>query len=318
MKLLVGSIKKLINGACFFKEDKGYLYPYHYSEKQLDHFKERDQFWYTRAKLQTGIKIEFITDAKEISLYYNTPEVYSGDNSIDLYVDDLAMGIHHITRGGKGIANFTLHDGEKKVTLYLPIDVPIGIKCLTVNGKWKSVRARNKKLLAIGDSITQGYGAKISGSSYINSLYRKTDYEMLVQGIGGYRYEKGSVMPIEGFVPDKILVALGTNYHDDLSYDYEKNIEEFYSALNRAYGDIPVISVTPIYRFDPGYNPERLNAVCKKIKAECAKYPNISVIDGWHLVPHIQECFTDCIHPNAYGSELMAQGIFEHMKKIKF
>jgi lysophospholipase L1-like esterase len=35
-------------------------------------------------------------------------------------------------------------------------------------------------------------------------------------------------------------------------------------------------------------------------------------------VPHIEECFIDSLHPNAYGCELMAQGIADFMKKIKF
>ncbi len=318
MKLSNNTLKRLVKGACFYKEEKGFLYPYRYTSAQLDHFKERLDFWYTRALLQAGVKIEFVTNAKSFSFEYYTGEVYSGDNSVDVYVNDFAYAVHNMEVSGKARLDISLPDGKKKITVYLPIDVSVGIKNFVIDGKWKSVNDRKIKLLAIGDSITQGYGAKIAGSSYINSLYRKTKFDILSQGIGGYRYEKGSIMLIDNFKPDRILVALGTNYHDDKTYDYEKHIEEFYRALNDTYGNVPIISVTPIYRCDPGYDPERFALVCDKIRTECAKYPNISVLEGFTVVPHIKECFVDLVHPNAYGNELMAENIKKFMKKIKF
>ena len=318
MKLTCTSIKKLVNGACHSREENGYTYFYHFSEKQLEHFEKRYQFWYERALLQTGIKIELITDSESLSLDYYSPSVYSGDNSIDVYVNDMAVYVHHIEKSGKGKLECVLPCGKKTVTVYLPIDVPVGIKSITVDGTYKSVRSRRAKLLAIGDSITQGYGAGIAGSTYINSLYRKTGYDILCQGIGGYRYEKGSVMPIDGYIPDKILVALGTNYYDDETYDYATNIEEFYETLHSVYGDTPVLTVTPVYRFDEAFKPERFQKVVEKIKSVCAKYPNIKVLCGWNLIYHISECYLDPVHPNAYGSELMAQGISDFMKKIRF
>ncbi len=316
MKLSAKTLKRLISGACYFEEKNGYMYPYHHTEAQIAYFKERLDFWYERSILQAGIKIELITDSESIELDYYA-SCYSGSDTIDVYVNHLATGVHYL-EGGRGKAIFKLEKGEKRVTLYLPIDTVIGLKSLTVDGKWKAARPRKRKLLAIGDSITQGYGAKLAGSTYINSLYRKTDFEILNQGIGGFRYEKGSVMPIDNFKPDRILVALGTNYHEDMTYDYERCIEEFYESLYEVYGDTPVISVTPIYRFDPTHNPERLKLVIEKIKDVCSKYSNIKVIDGLSLVPHIPECFLDYVHPNAYGSELMAEGIYKFMKEIKF
>ena len=317
MKLSAKTLKKLIRGACYFEEKNGYTYPYHHTEAQIEHFRKRLDFWYERSILQAGIKIELVTDSEKMELDYFAPSCYSGSDTVDMYVDGLAMGVHYIAEG-RGKASFDLPKGKKSVTLYLPIDTVIGVKSLTLDGKWRAAKPRKRRLLAIGDSITQGYGAKLAGSTYINSLYRKTDFEILSQGIGGFRYEKGSIMPIDNFKPDRILVALGTNYHEDMTYDYEKCIEEFYESLYDTYGDTPVISVTPIYRFDPTHNPERLKAVTEKIKDVCSKYPHIKVIDGLTLVPHIAECFIDYVHPNAYGSELMAEGIYSFMKKIKF
>ena len=237
---------------------------------------------------------------------------------MDIYVDDVAHLVHRLTNGGKSHFECILPSGNKKVTVYFPTDAMIGVKNFTVDGKYKSMKDRKLKLLAIGDSITQGYGAFMSGASYINTLYRKTEFDIMAQGIGGYRYEKGSVTPIDGYTPDRILTALGTNYHNDPAYDYEKNIEEFYAELHDTYGNTPVLSVTPIWRGDENLDKERFFKVVDKIYEVCAKYPNITVLDGFTLVPHINECFIDSLHPNAYGCELMAQGISDFMKKIKF
>ena len=318
MKLYEKSLKKLISGACYYKMDGAYLYPYHFSEAQLEHFKQRDDFWYSRALLQAGIKIELVTDSEKLGMEYYSYAVYSAIDGINVCVNDVAVYTHNPGKPGKGSFECTLPKGEKRVTVYLPIDAPVGIKSLYVDGKYKAAKERKTKLLAIGDSITQGYGAGVGYATYVNSLYRKTGYEILCQGIGGYRYEKGSVMPIDGYKPDKIMVALGTNYYNDPAYDYEKCIEEFYEALHSVYGDTPVLTVTPIWRYDEGFDEGRLMLVSEKIKSVCSKYSNITVLDGYYLVPHIEECYLDPVHPNAYGNEHMAQGIFSFMKKIKF
>jgi len=42
------------------------------------------------------------------------------------------------------------------------------------------------------------------------------------------------------------------------------------------------------------------------------------VIDGFTLVPNVDQCFSDGVHPNAYGSLCLADNLMAFMKKIKF
>ena len=135
MKLSAKTLKKLIRGACYFEEKDGYIYPYHHTEAQIEYFRKRLDFWYERSILQAGIKIELVTDSEKMELDYFAPSCYSGSDTIDIYADNLAVGVHNIT-GGKGKASFDLPKGEKSVTLYLPIDTVIGVKSLTLDGKW--------------------------------------------------------------------------------------------------------------------------------------------------------------------------------------
>ena len=58
---------------------------------------------------------------------------------------------------------------------------------------------------------------------------------------------------------------------------------------------------------------------CREIATnEALKYDNITVIDGFDLVPHVHECFCDKVHPNAYGYELMANNLAFIFKEIGF
>lgn len=80
----------------------------------------------------------------------------------------------------------------------------------------KVMRAvKNEKVLWLGDSITQGYGPLRSSCTYVSVANRILNYDIINQGIGGYIYDKNSLMKMEGYEPDKIIVALGTNQYKD-------------------------------------------------------------------------------------------------------
>lgn len=318
MKLSNVSIKKLIKGACYFEEKNGYLFSYHYSKEQLEYFAPLD-FWNSRSRFSAGIKLELDTDATEISLKVNAVVFGSGHSTVDLYINDVAYAIYYIEKQGISTVAYTLPEGKKRVSIYFPIDSEIGIKGLTVNGSYKSVKSKKPQVLAIGDSITQGYGAVYAGASYINVLSRLCGFEALNQAIGGYRFDEGGVQRIDGYEPDKVLIALGTNYYEcPEQYDYEPETERFFEKLNKLFGDKRVAVVTPVWR-NNNVIWERFYWCIDTIKRICAKYDNITVIDGFELIPPINECFMDDkVHPNTYGMLLMAENLAKRLKKIKF
>lgn len=41
-------------------------------------------------------------------------------------------------------------------------------------------------------------------------------------------------------------------------------------------------------------------------------------IGGYSLVPCVDECFADKIHPNEYGCLLLAKNLYKIIKKVKF
>lgn len=318
MKLSNVSIKKLVKGACYFEERGGYLFSYHYTKEQIDYFKNLVD-WGPRARFSAGVKIELITDATELSLKLCPVDFNPDQSTVDLYIDGVAHSIYYLTESKASKITFNMPKGKKKVSIYLPINCEIGVRDLSFNGSYKAVKDKKLKVLAIGDSITQGYGAVYAGASYINVLSRLYGFEVMNQAIGGYRFDEGGVQAIPGYDPDRVLVALGTNYYDapDL-YDYEPETVAFFEKLNRLFGDKKTVVVTPVWR-NNDTDFERLAWCTSIIKRECAKYENITVVNGFDLIPPINECFMpDKVHPNPYGMLLMADNLNKELKKIKF
>lgn len=313
-------LKRYIKCACNYEVEDGYLYPYHFSNEQIDRFSRPDgeSFWAVRTKYSCGVRIEIVTTSTEISFDYACDGYKSEHNTFDLYVNDVLTEVHRICEHKEHRCEFKLCEGKKKVAIYLPCDTRVGIKYFCIDGTFDEAE-NGERVLLIGDSISQGYGPALSGATYVNALMRKTGLYILNQGIGGYRFEPDDLMKIQDFEPSKIIIELGTNCHEKgLDYDYKKACKGFFERLIELYGnDIPIVVITPLHRLDD-IDRKRFARCIDLIKHECEKYENIRTIDGFTLIPPVKECFLDSAHPNAYGCELMASNLARIFKELNF
>ncbi|MBO5261683.1 MAG: SGNH/GDSL hydrolase family protein [Clostridia bacterium] len=319
MRLTGKTLKRLTKGAVYFEENKGYFVPYRYSKEQIDYMArpEYDWGWRMYAGFTGGIRLEFKTDSENISFDYRASHSHERGNTVDLYINGVLTSIYKIEDRLKGKVEFTLPAGKKLVTLYLPGESKLEIKNFTLDGGYEAVKDKGQRVLVIGDSITQGAGPDFASASYLNSLQRKTGYTILDQGIGGYRFEAKDLMKVTGFEPDKIIAFLGTNYYECVdTYDYERAAFDFYKRLSEIYPNTKILAITPIFR-TRDLDVERFSWCINKIKDACALYPNITVADGLDLMPNVAECLADGVHPNTYGSEMIAQNLFKFIKDNK-
>lgn len=319
MKLSNETLSRLIKGACYFEIKNGYLFSYRYSRTQIEHMSKEgyNAYWLNRALISGPQRIELKTDSTQISFDYKASETHINANTIDLYIDNVLYSVYHINDTLKGRVEFSLPQGEKTARIYLPCESTLSIKDFTINGKYKSVESKGENVLILGDSITQGAGPQIASLAYANALSRELNYNILAQGIGGYRYEPDDVMAVDDFAPDKIIVALGTNSYNDDSYDYDSSVIEFYKRLSEVFPKVPVLSVTPLWRGNVE-DWERFYWCIDKIKDECSKYENIKLVDGFTLVPNVEDCFSDKVHPNSFGSLMYSINLIKAIKKLKF
>ena len=317
MKASRNTLKKFIKGALTIRDEGAYICPLTYEEGQIEEFRAADKGWVWRSQFSAGTRIELMTDATELRFDYNATDFSSSDNTFDLYVDGVLKCVHKVKKFNFDRAVYTMREGWKLVQIYLPTDCHIGIKNFNINGGYKSVKDKGQKVLIIGDSITQGYGPFMSGATYANVLQRKTGYNIVAQGIGGLPFKDCALYKGE-YEPDKIVVSLGTNYYEaGLKYDYEKEVKLFFKKLNELWGDKEIIYISPLWR-DNNVNMERFLWCIETATSEALKYDNITVIDGFDLVPNVEECFCDKIHPNAYGCELLANNLAFIFKELNF
>ena len=323
MKFSVNTLKKLVKGACYFEDSRGYLISYKYSKAQLDLMNKEgyDEFWRDRGSFSAGIRIELKTNSDFVSFDYKAvggTELSERSNSVDTWVNGV---LYSVLRPEKrvGSIKIDLPRGEKLVSIYMPCDCQFWVKNFTIEGSYKSVKDKGQKVLVIGDSITQGYGSMFSSGSYFNELQRQTGYNMLNQGIGGYRCEPQDLMYVDNFEPDKIITFLGTNWYDAPDqYDYEAATVGFYKRLTELYPNKQILSISPIWRGNDDLDVERFTWCRSIVKRECERYENINFVDGFTLIPNVLDCYCDKVHPNEYGCYMLATNIHKEMKKVKF
>ena len=326
MKLTNTDLQKIYFGAYNFSEtEDGYLQSFQYTADQIAYFKGAMDFWYERCTASTSKTIEITTDAKKISFEYKF--FWKGsEDSFELMVDGLITQIIYVkelketgkiefdlTKGLDGV--YGNKDGKKQVVIYLPADATIGIKNFEIDSDYKPA-VKGEKVLWLGDSITQGYGPLRSSQTYVSVANRLLNYDIINQGIGGYIYDKKCLMPMPGFEPKKLIVALGTNQY---GCETMKDIEEYYPRLFEIWGkDIPTLVITPLWRGDNLEGVPTLVKFADKLKAILAKYPNIKVVDGFKLVPHLPEYFLDNLHPNQLGTEVYGRNLVEKIRELGF
>lgn len=310
-------LKSIYHGVLWYQEtEDGYLQAFQYTKEQNEYFEKVSEFWFERCTASTAKTLEFVTTATSCSFEYKFLWVGSED-SVELWIENQAVDIRYVKDMEKeGTLTFELPEGpeEKQVTIYLPADATLAIRNFEINDTYKTV-TKKEKVLWMGDSITQGYGPLRSAHTYVSVANRLLNYEVLNQGIGGYVYDKNVLMPMYDYKPDKIIISMGTNQFGTESME---GIEEYYKLLKEVYGDTPVLCILPLWRDDVPNGLPTLIKFCSNLKKIAEQYENVTVIDGFKLVPHLPEYFIDRLHPNCLGSEVYGRNLVLEIEKAGF
>lgn len=315
MKLSNEELKSIFFGAYSFEEtDDGYLKARQYTKEQEDYFKGAFEFWYERCNASNAKTLEFTTKATKISFDYKIAWLGSRD-SFELCIDGLITEIRYLKDlRDEGTLSFEMPSGTKKVIVYLPADALAVIKNFEINDEFTPA-VKGQKVLWLGDSITQGYGPLRSACTYVSVANRLLNYDIINQGIGGYIYDPKVLLRMEGYMPEKIIVALGTNQYGTESMD---SIEEYYETITKLYPGIPILAITPLWRGDNMEGVPTLIKFCENLKTIIRKYKDVTLVEGWKLVPHLPEYFHDNLHPNQFGTEVYAENLVREIERLNW
>lgn len=314
MLLNAKEISKYLHGALTYKPTEGGLIPYRFSRSFRDYVDDFEAY----AASAAGICLSFSTDASVVTLEYATIQIC--DQSVPAVFDICINGVLRCHIPALSAApqkvSFELKM-PSEVEIWFPYQAEIEIRSLDLQNVsfCNKIKETRKKCLFLGDSITQGFNCEYPSLTICATLSRSMDVEFFNQGIGGYSHRKSFVQE-QGFSPDVILIALGTN---DPSWPQaeKRDVYGFYEKLNALYPDVPTAIITPYKRYLE-YDRDKMDEIVSQIR-ECASKRNHTIlIDGREVSAHIPSFYADGLHPNTMGTQFIAAHLLNELKALEY
>lgn len=322
MKLSAQDIKRITVGAVYTEQKADGIHFFKCTEKQIQAYEKLRPELGARAASSTGVRLDFSTDSKHLS--FGT----SAGNKFELYIDNVLRKQYLMDdyRARGEYAEATLCDalgnptGEVRVTLYFPSHGVGGVlEFLELDdGATFHPHAFDRKILFIGDSITQGYNSKYDSLSYALRVSRHFNAESVIQGVGGAFFHESTFDRVP-FTPDIVTLAFGTNDFGHFATLEELHLHAaaFLREVRDAYGATSRIFVlSPIWReHREGKRMGSFESARAAVREEAEKLGLIH-IDGLKLMPPFPEFFADgYLHPDDNGFGIMAENLILEMEK---
>lgn len=194
------------------------------------------------------------------------------------------------------------------------------------------------KIACIGNSIT--YGAFIPNrekNSYPAQLqaYLGKDYEVRNFGVSGSTLlSKGdfpyinthAYMDSQKFLPDIVLIKLGTNDTKPQNWKYQTEFKNDYQKLINSYKALPshprIILLTPVRCFlldESSINAGYISESIRPTVEEIAWNNNLEIINLFNLFGDQwqPDIMPDRIHPSSIGAGMMAKKIGSYLKQTE-
>ena len=212
---------------------------------------------------------------------------------------------------------------------------------------------KGKKVVILGDSITEGVGASKQENRYTDVFARISGAKVYNYGIGGTRIaperdDRGEIWDRD-FVrradetekdADAVVIFGGTNDfgHGDapLGHCGDTTAETFYGAVYVLFKKMierspmaQFVIMTPLHRMSEDVEINERGLRCEKLKRyvdaikEVAEYFSLPVLDLWTnsgMQPHVdvirEKLMPDGLHPSDLGHARIAEKLYNFMKTL--
>ena len=330
MVLTLDQIRAITWGADRVEKTQAGMIKFHrFTEAQEKAYKDYSADFYRKAFATSGIRLEFVTDSKSLSLSVKVTTKLSSSRRFfahTIYVDGKLVGKiereqDDPTPDGVFSGEFDLGEGEKRVKIYFPWSAVSEIVSFELDDGAKIEPVEKKcKMIIFGDSITQGYDALVPENSYASSITDALDADAKDKGIGGEVFWPTLGSLRDDFEPDYITVAYGTNdWSRNDKETFDRDCEAFYTRLSANYSEATIFALSPIWRGDKDSGKSKIGEfsyIGEKIKEVADKLPNVIFIDTDGFVPEDSAYFSDLfLHPNDDGFGPYAENLLKAMKQ---
>lgn len=338
MRVTFEQLKAATLGAVRVQQDEQGIHFYRFTEAQEALYSRTaaKASAYVRSITTAGVRLHFRTNSCSLGLAVTVTQGTSRSYfSFDVLVNGKRIGTldnigDTVLQGapqqelpiGSFEGAFDLGAGEKEVCIHFPWSVVAVLKTLTLDdGATVTPVKPDKKILVLGDSITQGYDARYASHRYAAQICDRLGAEEVNKAIGGECFFPPLAATPDDFTPALIWVAYGTN---DWSNDTEATIRTacraFYEALCTSYPGVTIVALTPIWRGDHAEAKDcAFLDVQRLIHEETAHLPQVTVIDGYDLVPKDSAYFADLrLHPNDDGFAAYVENFYHALSEVGY
>lgn len=322
MRLTFEDIKKIAVGAIKITEEANGIHFYKCTEKQQKAWAALKDILGYRALTTSGVRLDFHTNSKTIRFSASEGELF------ELCINGVHRKLFKMAelreKGELPCAEITDPLGypldEARVTLYFPAHSVGVLEYLELDDGATVVPHKfDRKMLFIGDSITQGWDSTYDSMSYAQNVSAFFNAESVIHGVGGGYFHE-TVFDSIDFKPDTVVVAFGTN-----DFGHFKTIEEFnyhcsvfLDNIAAEYADAEngIFVLSPLWRGDYSTANKPMGSFkdCRQVVIDNAKRLGLRHIDGLELVPPCVEFMADgCLHPNTAGFGQYALNLIRKM-----
>jgi hypothetical protein len=299
------------------------------------------------ARTTAGVCVEFETDAREVALEVRVDgepkgtravleaidrgsptgpdphdgisasvdgrHVWCGMPEQDLVVLELAG---HDPEDSLGLVPLPGMERTRHVRIWLPALRGAVVRDVICDGSFVRPVARRRQLLALGDSIVQGFVSGDPSFSWPALLAARLDLDLVNQGVGGQVFQPGSLFGLAGYTnPARIIVAFGENYRYEpcVARRVSLDIRGYLGEVHRLWPQVPVHVLTPLWHDEEAYPSHAMSCfehVPDLIAAQVESFENMTLLDGLELLEHDAGLLADGFeHPNERGCRQIATRI---------
>jgi lysophospholipase L1-like esterase len=218
---------------------------------------------------------------------------------------------------GEGTVRLPLFPGP--ATVYLPEGMAPTVTGIRGIGGAVTPGPAQRRWLAYGDSITEGWGATTPGRTWLTTAARRLGLEAINFGYAGSGRGELVVAEAMAAVPaDVITMAFGTNCWGMIAFSeelLEATVRAFVASVRVGHPRTPIILVSPIIRPDAETTPNRFGVTLAQLRAAYeraalglgAAGEGITLLRGRELVSAGQ--LADGIHPDDDGHAALAAAV---------
>ena len=298
-------------GAVDYEEIDGFLHLYRCLREQREAYARLSATLGEWSGRTNGVRLDFVTDSSRLSFKVVVGKKY------ELFVNGKKTDHIELSAGDTFCKELDNSKGENRLTLIFPSHESgvIDEVALSEGATYsRYAHTYGKKILFIGDSITQGWDTVSDSNSYAYQVSLRYDADTVIFGVGGAYFHESILPSVDNYNPDIVIVAFGANDHRKGEEVLDKNMREFLDKLLLVYKNSKIIGLTPIRGANPS-KEEGKSSFRKHIERIYDEY-GIEYIDGAYLVASAPENFADRYHPNDKGYCEMADNLIPLLDKI--